>query len=246
MPKEFGARGRQRSVRRWGRLLGWGWLCGRGGLWSLSPNGLRADHYMGSLIRGRFGCGGRGEAVVVVAVDGVADGLAPAVGAERVDVFVLGDMDGLHECLDEVGDGVGGFGFYITADNGGDEACQGGAEIAGGEVVAGEKVGQILAEFFRGAGAGLFLGVVEAEVGMFGGARGAATAAIRERKGTQGHTVLCTERGHRSLLRVEFWDCLRKCAQAEACATNNKERRQDTDATNMALKQKRPDKVGAQ
>jgi len=174
---------------------------------------------LGSLIRGRFGCGGRGEAVVVVAVDGVADGLAPAVGAERVDVFVLGDMDGLHECLDEVGDGVGGFGFYITADNGGDEACQGGAEIAGGEVVAGEKVGQILAEFFRGAGSGLFLGVVEAEVGMFGGARGAATAAIRESKRTQGHAVVLTrgrraadwtERGHTSLLRVEFWDLLKK------------------------------------
>jgi len=112
--------------------------------------------------------------------------------------------------LDEVGDGVGGFGFYITADNGGDEACQGGAEIAGGEVVAGEKVGQILAEFFRGAGAGLFLGVVEAEMGMFAAARGAATAAIRESKRTQGHAVLCTERGHKSLLRVEFWDLLRK------------------------------------
>src|SRR6266478_3457817 len=31
LPNEFGARGRQRSVRGWGRLLGWGWLCGRAG-----------------------------------------------------------------------------------------------------------------------------------------------------------------------------------------------------------------------
>src|SRR5229473_2649300 len=120
---------RQRSVRRWRRLLGWGWSCGRGGLWSRSPTGLKTGHYRGSLIRGRFGFGGGREAVVAVAVDGVADGLAPGVGAESVDVFVLGDVDGLRESLHQVGDGVGGFGFYIAAHNGGDEACQGGAEI---------------------------------------------------------------------------------------------------------------------
>ena len=143
----------------------------------------------------------------MVGVDGVADGFAPAVRAERVDVFLLGDMDGLQEGLGQVGDGAGGFGFYIAADNGGDEACQGGAEIAGGEVVTGEEVVQVFAEFLRGAGAGFFLGVVEAEAGIVAGARGAATAAIRESKRTQGHAVLCTERGHKSLLRVEFWDC---------------------------------------
>ncbi len=195
---------------------------------------------------GLFGCGCGREAVVVIAVDGIADGFAPGIGAEGLTIFVLGDVDGLHESLHQVGDGVGGSGFYVAAEDGGDEACQSGAEIAGGEVLAGEEVGQVFAECFRGAGAGFFLGVVEAEMRVPADARSAATAAIRERKGTQGHTVLCTERGHRSLLRVEFWDCLRKCAQAEACATNNKERRQDTDATNMASKQKRPDKVGAQ
>ena len=35
------------------------------------------------------------EAVVIVDVDGGADGVAPAVGAEGVDVFVLGDTYGL-------------------------------------------------------------------------------------------------------------------------------------------------------
>jgi hypothetical protein len=70
--------------------------------------------------------------------------LAPALRAEGVDVFVFGHVDGLHESLHQVGDGVGGFGFYIAADDGGDEACQGGAEIAGGEVVAGEEIGQVL------------------------------------------------------------------------------------------------------
>jgi len=146
--------------------------------------------------------GGGREEVLVVAVDGVSDGFAPAVVAEGVGVFLLGDVDGLKESLHQVSDGVGGFGFYIAADNGGDETCQGGAEIAGGEVVSGEEVGQVFAERFCGAGSGFFLGVVEAEVGMFAGARGAATAAIRESKRTQGHAVLSTDRGHKSLRRV--------------------------------------------
>jgi len=177
-------------------------------LWSLSPTGLKTGHYMGSLIHLLFAFGGGREAVVVVAVDGVADGFAPAVRAERVDVLVLGDVDGLQEGLRHVGDGAGDFGLYIAADNGGDEAAEGGAEIAGEEVVAGEEVGQVFAERFSSVGAGFFLGVVEAEMGIFAGARGAATAAIRERELAQGHAVLGTERGHRSLLRVEFWDLL--------------------------------------
>jgi hypothetical protein len=120
----------------------------------------------------------------VVAVDGGADGLTPGFGSEGVDVFVLGEIDGLHESLGEIGDGAGGFGFYIAAENGGDEAGEGGAEIASGEVVAGEKVVQVFAERFCGAGTGFFLGVVEAEAGIVGGARGAATAAIGESERT--------------------------------------------------------------
>ncbi len=216
-------------MRCWGRLLGWG------GMGSLRPTGLKTGHCMGSLIRGLFGFGVGREAVVVVVLDGIADGFAPAVRAEGVDVFVLGDVDGLHESLGQVGDGVGGFGFYIAAEDGGDEACQGGAEIAGGKVVAGEEIGYVFAEFLCGAGAGFFLGVVKAEAGMLADARSAATAAIRERKRTQRCAVVLrrdrkavnltrgrraadwTERGHKSLLRVEFWDCLLRRAQAEAC-----------------------------
>ena len=153
----------------------------------------------------RFGFVGGWEAVVVVDVDGVAYGFAPAVGAEGVDVFVLGEVDGLQLGLEHVGDGAGESGFYIAADHGGDEACQGGAEVAGGEVVAREEAGEVLAEFFSGLGAGLLLGVIEAEVGMVAGAGRAAAAAIFKRKQTQEHAVLWTERGHRSLLRVEFW-----------------------------------------
>ena len=138
----------------------------------------------------RFGFVDGWEAVVVVDVDGVAYGFAPAVGAEGVDVFVLGEVDGLQLGLEHVGDGAGESGFYIAADHGGDEACQGGAEVAGGEVVAGEEAGEVFAECFRGVGASLLLGMVETEVGMVAGAGRAATAAIGEAKQTQGHTVL--------------------------------------------------------
>src|SRR5260370_33445480 len=99
---------------------------------------------------------GKREEVVVVVVDGVADGLAPAVGAEGVDMFVLGQADGLQESLGQVGDGAGGSGFYIAAEDGGDEAAQGGAEIASGQEVAGEEVGQVVAEPLRRAGASCF------------------------------------------------------------------------------------------
>jgi hypothetical protein len=81
--------------------------------------------------------------------------------------------------LDHVGDGAGESGFYIAADYGGNKAGESGAEIAGGKIVAGEKVGEIF-EFFSGLGAGLLLGVVEAEVRMVAGAGSAATAAIGE------------------------------------------------------------------
>jgi hypothetical protein len=71
---------------------------------------------------GSVGFGVGREEVVVVAVDGSADGFAPAVGVEGVDVFVLGEVDGLYQGLDHVGDGAGESGFYIAADHGGDEA----------------------------------------------------------------------------------------------------------------------------
>ncbi len=48
---------------------------------------------------------------------------------------------------------------------------------------------------------------VLAEMRVIAAAGSAATAAVRESKRTRGHAVLCTERGHRSLLKVEFWDC---------------------------------------
>ena len=130
----------------------------------------------------RVGFGVGREEIVAVAVDGVADGFAPAVGAEGVDIFVLGEVDGLQLGLEHVGDGAGESGFYIAADDGGDEACQGGAEVAGGEVISGEEVGKVFAEFFGGAGAGLLLGVVVTDVRVAADARSAATTAIDKRE----------------------------------------------------------------
>lgn len=118
----------------------------------------------------------------MVAFDGIADGFAPAVGAEGVDVFVLGKVDGLHEGLHHVGDGAGETRFYLATDHCGDEARKSGAEIARREVIAREEIGQIFAERYSGLGLGFFLGVVEAEVGMVAGAGSAAAAAIGERE----------------------------------------------------------------
>ena len=133
-------------------------------------------------------------------LDGVLDGAAPEVRAIGADVFVLGNADGLQEGLREIGDGASGFGFYVAADDGGDDARQGGTEIAGGEVAAGKEVGQLVAEFLGGKGLGFFLGMIEAEVGMAGDARSAATAAVGESEETEGYAVLFAERRHGNLL----------------------------------------------
>src|SRR5260370_751553 len=122
-----------------------GGVCGGGGWGGRGPTVWKTGHYGGSRIRGGFGFGGGREAVVAVALDGVADGFAPAVVAESVDVFVLGDVDGLRESLHQVGDGVGGFGFYIAADNGGGGEGPGGGGVAVGKGVARGEVGQVCA-----------------------------------------------------------------------------------------------------
>ena len=150
----------------------------------------------------------------MVAVDGIVDGAAPAVGAEGFDVFVLGEADGLEERLRQVGDGAGGFGLDVAANDGGEDAGQGGREIAGGEVVAGEEVGQVLADGFGSAGAGFFLGVVEAEVGMVADAGSAATAAIGESEQTQRCAVFLIELGHKVSLEFEILDCLERTTDA--------------------------------
>jgi len=144
----------------------------------------------GGLCRG-LRIGGRGRiAVGEVLVDGATDGIAPIGGAKGVDVFVLGEMDGLDKGLGEIGEGAGGARFYIALEDGGEEAAEGGAEIVGGEALSGEEIGQFAGEFIGGAGLGFLAGVVEAEVGMIGGAGSAAVAAVGKGETTCGHAVL--------------------------------------------------------
>jgi hypothetical protein len=83
-------------------------------------------------------------------------------------------------------------------------AAEGGAEIAGGEVFAGEEVGEVLGGFIGGAGLGFFAGVVAAEVGMIGGAGRAALAAVGKGETTQGLAVLWAKRGHECLIKLSW------------------------------------------
>ena len=106
--------------------------------------------------------------MVEVLADGIADGPAPRVVAEGVGVFMLGKMDGLGESLGEIGEGAGGAGLNVAADDGGQEAAEGGAEIAGGEVLAGEEIGQFAGEFIGGAGLRVFAAWSEQKWGWWG------------------------------------------------------------------------------
>jgi len=128
--------------------------------------------------------------------DGEAYGLAPGVGAEGVDVFVLREMDGLDESLREVGHGACGTGSDVATSDGGQEAAECGAEIAGGEIVAGEEVFEIAAEFIGSERLSFFAGVVETKMRMARGTGSEAIAAIGERETTQVRAVLWTNRRH--------------------------------------------------
>jgi len=196
---EFGASRRQGSGWRWV------WLGDRrsgrkGGLRS-RRTGLKTGHY-----RERIGGRGRIE-VVEVLVDPVADGIAPIIGAKGVNVFVLGELDGLEEGLGEIGEGSGGARFYIALEDGGEDATEGGAEIVGGQVVAGEAIGEFAGELLGKAGPGFFAGMVEAEVGMLGGAGSAAPAAVGKGEAACGHAVLieCGRRAANRAKRGHGW-----------------------------------------
>ena len=78
--------------------------------------------------------------------------VTPGIRAEGVDVLVLGDLDGLNQGLAEVGEGGGGFGLEVTFGDGGEDAGQGGGEIAGGEITAGEERGYVTADLLGGEG----------------------------------------------------------------------------------------------
>jgi hypothetical protein len=126
----------------------------------------------------RGGLGGRGEAVVVVVVDGCDDCFAPVFFAAGADEFVLGEVESLPHGLGQEGECAGGARFYVTASDGDEDAAEGGVEVVGGELVAGEEKSEIVGYFFGGEELGFFLGVVETEVGTGGDAGSAAAAAV--------------------------------------------------------------------
>ena len=139
--------------------------------------------------------------VVGVGVDGGTDRITPGVRTEGVAVFVFREMDALDHDLGEVGEGAGGFGRDVAAGGGGKEASQGGVEIAGGEVMAGEEMSDFAAQALGGLGLVEFAGVETAEQRMTGLARRAAVAAVGEAEGTQRRRTSCR---HESLLKVGF------------------------------------------
>jgi hypothetical protein len=148
---------------------------------------LRPD-WLGS----RFGRGGRRS-------EGGADGFTPGIGAEGVDVFVLGDVDGLEQGLAEIGEGGGGFGFDLALSDAREDAGQGGAEIAGGDITIGEERGYIAANLLSGQGSGFSFGMEATEMRMAGEPRSATLAAIGEGESTQVRAVLRAIGGHGSL-----------------------------------------------
>ena len=57
--------------------------------------------------------------------------LGPGISARSIDVFVLGDLDGLVQGVTEKGKGDCGFGFDVAAGDGGKDTAKGGGEIRG-------------------------------------------------------------------------------------------------------------------
>jgi len=132
--------------------------------------------------------------IVVLLSSGRSEGgghhVTPGIGAEGVDVFVLGDLDGLIQSLAEIGEGGGGFGFEVAFGDGGEDAGQGGAEIAGGEITAGEERGYVTTDLLGGEGLRFPLGVEAAKVRVASEPGSAAATAIGEGEGTQAGTVV--------------------------------------------------------
>jgi hypothetical protein len=147
----------------------------------------------------------------VIARDGSADGIAPGVGAVGVDVFVLREMDGLDEGIGEVRESAGGAGFDVAFGNSDEEASDGCAEIASGEIVGREEVRDIATKKFQCARSGFSACVEMAEVRVFVRAGRTATASVGEGEGTEQCAVLGARR--HGCLQKRYWDLRGKDAE---------------------------------
>jgi len=130
---------------------------------------------------------------------GGIDGVAPLVGAEGVDVFGLGELDGIDHGLAEVGQGAGGFALDAALGDATEDLAQGVGEIAGGKIAAGEAVQNPIADSHTSAGLGLLKSKGVTKMRMAGATRRAAAAAIGKGEGTQGRAVLGADRRHGNL-----------------------------------------------
>jgi len=108
----------------------------------------------------------------------------------------------LDEGLAEIGEGGGGFGFYVALSDSGEEASEGGVEIAGGHIAAGKVIGDLLAGGLASKGLRILAGVERAEVRMRGPGS-AALAAVGKGERTQRGTVLGAIGGHGSLQKED-------------------------------------------
>src|SRR5690348_5937636 len=130
--------------------------------------------------------------------------MLPGIGAEGADVLILGQLECLNERLAKVGEGGGSFGFDLALGDRGKEATQGEAEVASGNIIAGEKKGDVFTRFLASKGLCFLAGVEGAEIRMAVAARSAAAAAISESERAQGHAVLGVIGGHGSLQKERF------------------------------------------
>jgi hypothetical protein len=118
------------------------------------------------------------------------DELAPKGVAEGVDEFLVLELHGLDEDLAEIGEGAGLPGLDVALGDGSEQAAEGQAEITGGEIAGGKKLGDFATDLIASAGLGFFAGVEVTELRIAGAARSAAAAAVGEGEGTQRDAVV--------------------------------------------------------
>jgi len=107
-----------------------------------------------------------------------------------VDVFILGDGDGLKHGLGKIGECGGDFGFNLALSDSAKESRHGNAEIASGQQFCWKEARNVLTDLLGGEGCSFLLGMEVTEILMAGAARSAALAAVGKGEGAQTGTVL--------------------------------------------------------
>ena len=127
--------------------------------------------------------------------------------------FILGELLVLCDDLGKISEGGGGFGLDVALGGGGEKSAESGSEVAIGEDIGVEEMGDVATDFegFESLAVLLAVGVTEAEVvGELG--EGAA-ASVGEGEVAQAGTIRIGR--HRNLRRVRW---KRKSPREEARA----------------------------